>query len=59
MAEEHIRPEDVSPEDARKVLDFLNAAKTAEEIAEAVELPDERDVGVSPNPPKDGLGDSP
>jgi hypothetical protein len=44
--EEYLRPEDVHPERARQVLDFLNAAQTAEEIAAAVEIPDERDVGV-------------
>jgi len=46
MTEKYIKPEDVSPREAQKVLDFLNAAKTAEEIADAVEIPGERDVGV-------------
>ncbi len=41
-----IRPEDVPDLDAAKILEFLNAAETAEEIAEAVEIPDERDVGI-------------
>src|SRR5919202_3463443 len=46
MPKEHLRPEDVSPEHAREVLDFLNSAKTAEQIAAAVEIPGELDVGV-------------
>jgi len=46
MAENYIRPEDVSPQDAKKVLYFLNAAQTAEEIAETIEIPGERDVGI-------------
>lgn len=46
MTENYIKPEDVSPEDAQKVLDFLNSAESAEEIASAVEIPDERDVGI-------------
>lgn len=46
MAENHIKPEDVSLQVAQKVLDFLNTAKSAEEIADAVEIPDERDVGI-------------
>ena len=46
MTDRHIRPDDVSPEDARRVLDALNAAETAEELAAAIEIPGERDVGV-------------
>ena len=46
MAENYIKPEDVSPEDAQKVLHFLNSAKSAEEIGQAVEIPGERDVGI-------------
>lgn len=46
MTQAYIRPESLSPEDVRKVLDFLNAVKTADEIAEAVEIPGERDVGL-------------
>jgi len=42
----YIRPEDVSQTEAVKILAFLNAAKTPEEIAAAVEFPGERDVGV-------------
>src|SRR5919202_781714 len=46
MPKEHLRPEDVRPEHAREVLGFLNAAETAEQIAAAVEIPGELDVGV-------------
>ena len=46
MPEEYLRPEDVRPEHAREVLDFLNAAQTAEQIATAVELPGEPDIGI-------------
>src|SRR3954471_21177990 len=46
MAEHYLLPEDVSPEHARQVLDFLNQAASAEIIAEAVEIPRERDVGI-------------
>jgi len=46
MADVYLRPEDVSPQDARNVLAFLNAAQSAQEIADAVEIPEERDVGV-------------
>ena len=44
--EQYLRPEDVRPEHARQVLEFLNSAQTAEQIAAAVEIPDELDVGV-------------
>ena len=43
---EYIRPEDVAEEEAKSILAFLNSAKTPEEIAEAVKIPGERDVGV-------------
>jgi hypothetical protein len=46
MTEPYLSPEDVSRLDARKVLSFLNSATTAREIADAVEFPRERDVGV-------------
>src|SRR4051812_23367566 len=46
MAEHYLLPEDVSPEHALQVLDFLNQAASAEIIAEAVEIPRERDVGI-------------
>jgi len=42
----YLEPEDVSSENARLVLDFLNRARTPEEIAEAVEIPGELDIGV-------------
>ncbi len=42
----YLRPSDVSPADRTKVLEFLNAARTAEEIAERVEIPGELDVGI-------------
>ncbi|TSA56432.1 hypothetical protein D4R42_03490 [bacterium] len=41
-----LRPEDVPAEKAQKVLAFLNTVKTAEELAEAIEVPGERDVGI-------------
>jgi hypothetical protein len=44
--EEYLRPEDIRPEHAREVLDFLNSAERAEQIAAAVEIPGEPDVGV-------------
>ena len=40
----YIRPQDVSPSDAAKVLDFLNGVQSAQEIAEYVEFPDEPEV---------------
>lgn len=49
MTAKYITPEDVSPQEAQKVLDFLNVAKTVRELADAVEIPDEGDVGVGQN----------
>ncbi|HEY4673262.1 MAG TPA: hypothetical protein VIH03_03765 [Nitrososphaerales archaeon] len=46
MSSATLRPEDVSKEDSKRVLDFLNAAKTAKEISMRVEFPKERDVGL-------------
>jgi len=46
MAEIYLLPENVPPSDATMVLAFLNAATSAEEIATAVELPDELDIGL-------------
>lgn len=46
MTENYIKPQDVSPQDAQKVLNFLNSVQSAEEIDKAVEIPDERDVGI-------------
>ena len=42
----YLEPRDITAGDAQKVLDFLNAVGTAEEIATAVEFPGELDVGV-------------
>ncbi len=42
----YIRAKDVSEVDAERILAFLNNARTAKEIGDAVEIPDERDVGV-------------
>jgi hypothetical protein len=42
----YLEPRDVAAADTRKVLDFLNAARSPEEIAAAVEFPGELDVGV-------------
>ena len=41
-----IRPEDVPEREATQILEFLNAVETPEEIAEIVEVPGERDVGI-------------
>ena len=46
MTENYIKPEDVSPQDAQKVLNFLNSAQSAAEIDKTVEIRDERDVGL-------------
>ena len=46
LEKEYIEPKDVNPETARKVLSFLNMARTAEEIASSIEIPRERDVGL-------------
>ena len=46
MARFYLDPEDVGPADARMVLDFLNAAGSAEEIASAVEIAGELDIGI-------------
>src|SRR5688572_10928216 len=45
MPKRYYRPEDVLPEHAAQVLAFLNAAESAAEIAEAVEIPGELDIG--------------
>lgn len=44
--DKYINPEDVQIEKAKWILAFLNSAKTAQEIADAVEIPRERDVGI-------------
>lgn len=40
-----IAPQDVASADATTILTFLNAASSADEIAQRIELPDEPDVG--------------
>lgn len=47
MAADYIRPKDVSAEDAERVIEFLNMARSGKQIAEAVEIPGERDVGIT------------
>ena len=41
-----VQPQDVPEFKAERVLQFLNTAKTANEIAETIEIPGERDVGI-------------
>lgn len=41
-----ISPNDVSVEDARKILEFLNTVRSPKDLAEAVEFQGERDVGI-------------
>lgn len=45
-AKRFLLPEDVRAEHAKQVLDFINQAPNAQIIAEAIEFPDELDVGV-------------
>lgn len=46
MAKTYFKPDDLSAAEARKVLDFLNRAASAREIAETIEIPGELDVGL-------------
>ena len=46
MAEIYLLPENIGAADASMVLDFLNAAQSAEEIATAVEISNELDIGL-------------
>jgi hypothetical protein len=46
MSDAYLTPLDVDAATAARVLGFLNAAAGAEEIADTVEIPDERDIGV-------------
>ena len=46
MTTPYIRPEDVSEDNARLIIDFFNNAQNAEEIAETIEIPGELDVGL-------------
>ncbi len=41
-----IAVQDVSPANAQRVLNFLNAATSAQQIADTIELPGELDIGV-------------
>ncbi len=45
MARTYLLPEDVATADAALVLAFLNTARDADEIDQAIELPDEPDIG--------------
>jgi archaellum component FlaC len=42
----YLTPEDLSPAQTSEVLAFLNSAKSAQEIADRVEIPGELDVGL-------------
>jgi archaellum component FlaC len=46
MAQVTIEPQDLTPAQAASVLDFLNRAKSAAEIAAKVEFPGEPDIGL-------------
>jgi hypothetical protein len=46
MWDSYLLPEDVAPADARLVLEFLNQAASAQEIADAVEFTRELDIGL-------------
>ena len=41
-----IIPKEIAESTSKKVLSFLNAAQSAEEIAEAIEFKGERDIGI-------------
>src|SRR5262245_35478846 len=45
-SEERIRPESVAPADAAAILAAVNGAQSAQALANAIELPNEPDVGV-------------
>ena len=44
--EEPVQPQNVPEEKTKRVLEFLNTARTAAEIAGTIEIPGERDVGM-------------
>lgn len=46
MLTSYIKPESLSTAEVRLVLEFLNGARSAEEIADTIEIPGELDVGV-------------
>jgi hypothetical protein len=46
MAVIYLEPRDLAPTEAARVLDFLNAAESAQDIAARVEIPGEPDIGI-------------
>ncbi len=46
MAVIYLEPDDLTPAQAARVLDFLNRAGNAQEIASRIEIPGELDIGV-------------
>lgn len=46
MLKSYIKPESLSAAEVQQVLEFLNDAQTAEEIADTIEIPGELDVGL-------------
>ena len=46
MADIYLAPQDVNRLDAEAVLRFLNRAESAQEIADRIEIPGERDIGI-------------
>lgn len=46
MAIVYLQPTDLSPAQAQQVLDFLNRASSAEQLARDIEFPHELDIGV-------------
>jgi methyl-accepting chemotaxis protein len=42
----HLEPGDLSPDQAQRVLDFLNAATSAQQLDRDIEFPGEPDIGV-------------
>ena len=47
MSEAYLRPDQVPAADAARVLAFLHRVQTAQELADAVEIPDELDIGIA------------
>jgi len=47
MSEAYLRPDQVPPTDAARVLGFLNRVQTAQELADAVEIANELDIGIA------------
>jgi len=46
VAELFLLPEDVRPAHAQQVLDFLNRATSSQQIADAIEFPEQPDIGL-------------